>query len=498
MTLSVAPERAALETPVPQIIGGEEAIGAATFPAIDPSTGRVWAEVTAGTPADVERAVSAAAKAFPAWRATSLDERQRLLWAVAERLGSGAEEWPVLLATENGRPIREAGLIDVPTAAEIFRFFSGVVRDLHGQTVSCGPGAHVVTSPQPLGVVAALVPWNSPLISVAHKLAPALAAGNTVVVKPSELASVSTVEFVRILQDVFPPGVVNVVTGDGPDVGRALVSHPVVAKVSFTGGTETGRSILRDVAGRLAPTLMELGGKGSMIVCADADLDTVTEDVLTGIFAANGEVCFASSRLLVHESRYESLLERVCERADRIAVGDALDPSTQVGPLVSRAHRDRVAARIAAAVEAGATLRAGGVEPDLPEHLREGSYLRPTVLASPAGTTSASCEEFFGPVLTVESWAGEDEVVDRVNGVAYGLANGVCSADLARAFRIADRLESGMVWINTWFATPLGQPQGGVKASGFGREGAAATVLEYTTTKVVHTSLDPTRPPMWT
>lgn len=491
-------ERLTLAAPLPQLIGGEEVAASRTLPAVDPSTGRVWAEVAAGTEADVDAAVRAARMAFAGWRQTSLDERQRLLWALADRLTEHAERWPELLATENGRAIREAGFIDVPTAAEIFRFFSGVVRDLHGRTLPCGPGSHVATSQRPLGVVAALVPWNSPLISMAHKLAPALAAGNTVVVKPSELASVSTVEFLRIAQDVFPPGVVNVVTGFGHDVGRALVSHPDVAKVSFTGGTDTGRAILGDVAGRLTPSLMELGGKGSMVVCADADLDTVTEDVLTGIFAANGEVCFAASRLLVHRSRYDELLELVATRAEAIAVGDALDPATQLGPLVNTAHRDRVAGKIEAARAQGAELRAGGVVPDLPGELAGGSYLRPTVLASPGGGTSASAEEFFGPVLTVESWDSEDEVVGRANEVAFGLANGVWSSDLSRAFRIADRLESGMVWVNTWFATPLGQPQGGVKASGFGREGATATLYEYTATKVVNASLDTTRPPMWT
>ncbi|WP_436697913.1 aldehyde dehydrogenase family protein [Nocardioides sp. BYT-33-1] len=498
MTSVLAPQRLTLDAPLPHLIGGEEIAPGRTFPAVEPSTGRTWAEVAAGTPADVDRAVTAAGAAFETWRTSSLDTRQACLWQVAERLTASAERWPALLATENGRAIREAGLIDVPTAAEIFRFFAGVVRDLHGRTLPCGPGAHVATSPRPLGVVAALVPWNSPLISVAHKLAPALAAGNTVVVKPSELASVSTVELVRMIADVFPPGVVNVVTGLGPEVGEALVAHPGVAKVSFTGGTETGRRILGRLSERLVPALMELGGKGAMVVCPDADLDTVTEDVLTGIFAANGEVCFAASRLLVHRSLHDELLERVCARAERIRVGDALDPQTQLGPLISRPHRDGVAARVAAAVAEGAELRTGGRVPDLGAELSGGSYLTPTVLSSPGGTTSASCEEFFGPVLTVEAWDDEDDAVRRANDVAYGLANGVWSADLARALRIADRLESGMVWVNTWFATPLGQPQGGVRASGFGREGATATLLEYTSTKVVHASLDTTRPPMWT
>lgn len=491
-------ERLSFTAPLPLLIGGREVAAARTFPAVEPSTGRTWAEVAAASSDDVDRAVEAAAIAFESWRNSSPAERQERLWAVADRLTADAARWPALLATENGRAIREAGFIDVPTAAEIFRYFSGLARDLHGITVPCGPTSHVYTSRRPLGVVAAIVPWNSPLISVAHKIAPALAAGNTVVIKPSELASVSTVEFVRLVQDLFPPGVINVVTGFGPEAGSRLVSHPGVAKVSFTGGTETGRRILSDTGQQLTPTLMELGGKGAMVVCADADLDTVTEDVLTGIFAANGEVCFASSRLMVHRDRYDELLERVVARADAIVVGDALDPATQLGPLVTVQHRDSVAAHVGRAVAAGAELRAGGVIPDVADELADGAYFRPTVLASPDGSTPASCDEFFGPVLTVEAWDDEDEVVDRVNAVAFGLANGVWTADLARAHRLADRLDSGMVWVNTWFATPLGQPQGGVKASGFGREGAAETLLEYTTTKVINVSLDTNRPPMWT
>ncbi len=491
-------DRLTLTAPLPLLIGGQEVTAAATFPAVEPSTGRTWAEVAVASSDDVDRAVEAAATAFETWRHSSPAERQERLWAVADRLTADAARWPALLATENGRAVREAGFIDVPTAAEIFRYFSGLARDLHGVTVPCGPTTHVYTSRRPLGVVAAIVPWNSPLISVAHKIAPAMAAGNTVVIKPSELASVSTVEFVRLVQDLFPAGVLNVVTGFGPEAGSRLVSHPGVAKVSFTGGTETGRRILSDAGQQLTPALMELGGKGAMVVCADADLDTVTEDVLTGIFAANGEVCFASSRLMVQRDRYDELLERVVARADAIVVGDALDPATQMGPLVSVQHRDRVAAHVGRAVAAGAELRAGGVVPEVAEELAGGAYFRPTVLASADGSTAASCDEFFGPVLTVEAWDDEDEVVDRVNSVAFGLANGVWTADLARAHRLADRLESGMVWINTWFATPLGQPQGGVKASGFGREGAAETLLEYTATKVINVSLDTNRPPMWT
>ncbi|MEM9131876.1 MAG: aldehyde dehydrogenase family protein [Actinomycetota bacterium] len=494
-----ASKRLTLGEPLPLLIGGSEIAADEHLDAVEPSTGRTWARIPAAGQTHVDDAVAAATAAFPRWAASTLSERQTALGAAADRLMADAERWPALLATENGRAIREAGLIDVPTAAEIFRYFAGAVRSMEGRVIEGAPASSLVlTRRKPLGVVAALVPWNSPIISIAHKLAPALAAGNSVVLKPSELASVSCIELVRLIADLFPPGTLNVVTGDGAQVGGPLVSHPGVAKVSFTGGTDTGKRILTACAENLTPALMELGGKGSLIVCDDAPVDTVVEDALTGIFAANGEVCFASSRLLVHESRYDEIVERMVARADAVVVGDALDMSTQLGPLISTAHREGVIAAIDRAVAQGAEVAAGGTAIELQGELAGGSYFRPTVVLSPVGDTSASCDEFFGPVLTIETWSDPDEAVARANDVAYGLANGIWSKDIARAHTMADRLDSGMVWVNQWFATPLGQPQGGNKASGFGREGSLTTLDEYSATTVVNVSLDETRPPMWT
>jgi acyl-CoA reductase-like NAD-dependent aldehyde dehydrogenase len=480
------------------IIDGEHVATDGTFDAVDPSVGLPWAQLPQATPADVDAAVLAAARAFPAWRRTTPAHRQRVLWEMADRVETDPDRWARLLATENGRPIREAYVADVPTCAGILRYFSGLARDLRGDHVPLEDASSLAyTTREPLGVIAALIPWNSPIITLANKIGPALAAGNTLVIKPSEYASASVIELVRLVEDLVPPGVLNVVCGFGPSVGAALVAHPGVAKITFTGGSATARRIMAAAGAALTPSMMELGGKGAMIVCEDADLDLAVADALTGIFMANGEVCVAASRLLVHASVHDEFRERFARVAEAIVVGDALDGETQFGPLVSADHRRRVQECIDAAVAQGAAVCTGGGAPDLAAPLDGGFFLAPTLLEDAGGATSASHEEIFGPVTVLERYRDVDDAVARANEGPYGLAAGVWTRDLARAHRMARRLDAGIVWVNKWFDLPAGLPMGGVGDSGFGRELSAETLLEYSAPKAINIGLGDERPALW-
>ncbi|MDH6198117.1 acyl-CoA reductase-like NAD-dependent aldehyde dehydrogenase [Mycobacterium frederiksbergense] len=481
-----------------QYIDGVWVGGSGSFEAVDPSVGTPWAVVPQGSTADVERAVAAARSAFRGWRKTTLDRRQAILLAIADRFESGGERFASLLATENGRPIREAFIADIPTVQAVFRFYAGAIRAFNGEQVPlANPDTLLYTKREPLGVVAAVLSWNSPLITFANKVAPALAGGNTIVVKPSEYASVSILEFVAMIADLLPPGVLNIVTGVGPETGAALVSHPDVAKITFTGGPSTAKAILGSAAGALTPSLMELGGKGPMIVAADADLEIAVQDALMGIYLANGEACIASSRLLLHDDIHDEFVARFTDVARRIAVGDATDPGTEVGPLVSRLQLDLVRGHLDRARGEGVSVLVGDEPLDLDPSLAGGFYQRPVLLADPDGRATITRTEVFGPVTVAERFSSDEEAVARANSTRYGLAAGVWTRDLRRAHRMADELDAGIVWVNRWFDLPPGMPMGGRGDSGFGRELSFETLREYTAVKSVNIDLSVERHPLW-
>lgn len=492
-----AAARFAPEADYSLFIDGEWIEPAGKFGAIDPSLGQPWAVLGHASPDQVDQAVAAARRAFPSWRRSSPGTRQRLLLAMADRIEADPDRWARLLATENGRPIREAYLADVPNSAAILRYYAGLTYSHHGDQIPAeDPNSLIYTTREPLGVIAAILPWNSPIITLANKVGPALAAGNTVVIKPSEFASASVLEWAKLVADLVPPGVLNVVTGPG-DVGAALASHSGIAKITLTGGGPTARKVMAGAAARLTPSIMELGGKGALIVAEDADLERAVADAMLGIFLANGEACIAASRLLLHASVAEEFMARFTETAASIRVGDALDPQTQLGPLVSSQQYDRVLGYLGKAANEGVTVRAGGGAARLGGRHEHGYFVLPTLLHDQRGTASILSEEVFGPVTVAETFTDYADAVSRANGTPYGLATGVWTRDLSRAHTIARKLESGIVWVNRWFDLPVGAPMGGVKDSGFGRELCEDTLLEYSASKVVNIDLGAPRFPLW-
>ncbi len=490
MSTTALPQRPAfLDGPLHLYIGGRRVSTDQRLATVDPANGETLAEVPVATPAEVDLAVQAAADAFRGWRATPPTQRARLLWALADLIEEHSEELAAIEVLDNGKPIGEARAVDIALTIEIFRYYAGWTTKIAGSVPPNSiPGMLSMIRREPVGVVAAITPWNFPLLEVAYKLGPALAAGCTVVVKPSELAPLSTLRLMDLAEEAgLPPGVVNAIIG-GPDVGAALVAHPGVQKVAFTGQTATGIEIARQAALDLKRVTLELGGKSPNIIFADADLDAAVAGAFGGIFFNQGEACVAGSRLFVEEAAEQEVTERLVAKAAEVRLGHGLDPATEMGPLISANHRRRVLGHVAAARDAGAQIAVGGGEAS-PDGLEQGFFVQPTVVRGVSNAMRVAQEEIFGPVLSVISWRTETELAAMANAVPYGLAAGIWTSDTSRALRLADELEAGTVWINTYGMFDVAVPFGGRKHSGFGRELGEEALEPYLTSKSVWVDL---------
>jgi aldehyde dehydrogenase (NAD+) len=475
------------------LIGGEW-VGARSgkvFESVNPFTGRPWATLPDAAEEDVSAAVAAAREAFDTgpWGRLTGSGRAGLMRRLAELIAANAERLAIVETTDNGKLIREArGGIE--GLAENYHYFAGAADKILGETIPTEkPNYFVYTRHEPVGVVAALTAWNSPLLLLAWKLAPALAAGCTFVVKPSEQASASTLEFAALFDEAgFPPGVLNVVTGFGPTAGEPLVTHPGVDKIAFTGSTATGARILRSAADRIARVSLELGGKSPHIVFDDVDLELAANGVVSGIFAGAGQTCVAGSRLFVHEDVHDELVERVCRRAGTITLGNPLEPETELGPIAFREHLEKIKGLVAAAADEGARLAYGGAQPTDPA-LRDGFFIEPTVFTGVSNDMRIAREEVFGPVLATIPFRSEDDLIRQANDSAYGLAAGIWTNDLRRAHRVAHAIRAGTIWINSYRAVSPAVPFGGFKQSGIGRENGLESLREFTETKTVWVEL---------
>ncbi len=475
-------------------IGGEwvESADGRTFEVETPATrGRVIAHVPRSGAADVDRAVRAAAAAFPAWRAVTPRDRGRALARIADDVEAHIEDLARTLARETGNAIRTQARPEAKSVADVFRYFGGLGGELKGETIPLGEQMFSYTRREPLGVVAAIVPWNVPVLIAAWKIAPALLAGNTVVLKPSANAPLAVLELAKICEAHLPKGVLNIVTGTGGEVGTPLAEHSLVRKISFTGNTETGKEILRLAADRIVPVTLELGGKSPQILFPDADSDRTADGVIAAMrFARQGQSCTAGSRLFLHRSVFDPFLNRIAAKLKALKVGDPLDEKNDMGAIVSRQQFESVTGYIEEGVrQQGARTVTGGTPPK-EGPLSEGYYVEPTVFADVRNEWRIAREEIFGPVLVAIPWSDEADVVRMANETHYGLAAYVWSNELGKALRTAHAIDAGWVQVNQGLGQVVGQPYGGFKQSGLGRENSLEGMLEgFTQRKSVTVNL---------
>jgi acyl-CoA reductase-like NAD-dependent aldehyde dehydrogenase len=467
-----------------------DAANAETLATLNPHDNSVIAEVAMAGKADIDAAVAAARKAFPSWSQLSAAARGRVLLKLADLIEANADELARLESLDTGHPLRDSRALDVPRTAACFRYFGGMADKFQGDVVPVEAGFLNYLLREPVGVVGQVVPWNFPLMFTSWKMAPALAAGNTIVMKPSELTPLSSLRVAELLAEAgLPRGVVNMVPGLGSVAGQAIAEHPGIAKIAFTGSTAVGRRIVQASASNLKKVQLELGGKGANIVFEDADLTAAVDGSAWGIFHNQGQACIAGSRLLLHERIADEFLHRFVEIARSIRLGNPLDESTEMGPLTSALHRDRVLAYVNVARDQGGEVISGGKAPAAAE-LARGCYVEPTIVRARDYRDRVAQEEVFGPFVTVLTFKDDEQAVRIANGTDYGLGSGLWTKSLSRAHKVARELHAGMVWINSYKRVNPGSPFGGVGQSGYGRDMGFDAMREYTHVKSVWVNVD--------
>jgi aldehyde dehydrogenase (NAD+) len=470
------------------------ALDGSTIEVLNPHDNSLITRVAEAKTVDVDRAVDSAERAFPRWSAIAAAERGRLLTRLADKIEENADDLARLEALDTGHPIRDAKAIDVSRTAACFRYFGGMADKLQGSVVPVEPGFLNYVQRAPIGVVGQIVPWNFPLMFTSWKMGPALAAGNTVVLKPSEITPLSTLRIAELMAEVgFPDGVVNIIVGYGATTGQRLAEHPKVGKIAFTGSTAVGRKIVEASRHNLKRVTLELGGKGANIVFEDADVTAAVNGSAWAIFHNQGQACIAGSRLVLHERVADEFLDRFIGLARSIRLGNPLDPQTAMGPLTSALHRERVLAYVGVAREQGGEVLAGGKAPSDPE-LARGYYVEPTIVrAKPSDRVSQ--EEVFGPFVTVTTFKSDEDALAIANSTQYGLGSGLWTNNLGRAHKIAAAIRAGMVWINSYKRVNPGSPFGGVGQSGYGRDMGFEAMHDYTEARSVWVNVDAQVPP---
>ncbi|CAM3703152.1 aldehyde dehydrogenase family protein [Erysipelothrix urinaevulpis] len=464
------------------------------FKSFSPSDGEELAKIAQASQADVDDAVQSAKAAFPKWKAVSPSERAKILHKIADVMEENTDHLALVETMDNGKPIRETSAMDVPLAIEHFRYFAGVIRAEEGSAVMLNEDTLSLILHEPLGVVGQIIPWNFPLLMAAWKLAPALATGNTIVLKPSSATSLSALELVRLIDeaDILPKGVLNLITGSGSKSGQYILEHEGIQKLSFTGSTEVGYQVAKAAADKLIPATLELGGKSANIIFPDANMDLAIEGVLIGILFNQGQVCCAGSRVFVHEDIYEEFLQKAAQEFETVKVGMPWDPETQMGAQVSENQMNKVLRYIELGIEEGAVVTTGGnrLEGGV---MDQGFFTAPTMLSNVTNEMTVAQEEIFGPVVVVIKFSDEDEVIKMANDSDYGLGGGVWTQDINRAIRVSRAIETGRMWVNTYNTVPEGAPFGGYKKSGIGRETHKSMIAHYTQQKNIIINLKETK-----